>query len=217
MSVPGWQEHELLELGRRVRKQTRTRMGAMRRALPASAVALRSASIIRQLEASGLLAQVRAVGSFWPLDGQAEVDLRALDEALMHRGIARFYPFMDPSERGHVTGFRRIERREDLAERGQKFLEPPRDAPVARRGDLDLVLVPALAVTPDGQRLGQGSGFYDVTLPDVCPPALSVVVAYSFQLLGELPLEAHDVACDLVITDREVLDPRGILAARSSG
>jgi len=189
----------------------------MRRALPASAVALRSASIIRQLEASGLLAQVRAVGSFWPLDGQAEVDLRALDEALMHRGIARFYPFMDPSERGHVTGFRRIERREDLAERGQKFLEPPRDAPVARRGDLDLVLVPALAVTPDGQRLGQGSGFYDVTLPDVCPPALSVVVAYSFQLLGELPLEAHDVACDLVITDREVLDPRGILAARSSG
>jgi 5-formyltetrahydrofolate cyclo-ligase len=54
-----------------------------------------------------------------------------------------------------------------------------------------------------------------VTLPDVSPPALSIVVAYSFQLLAELPLEAHDVACDAVVTDRELFDPRARVRATS--
>jgi 5-formyltetrahydrofolate cyclo-ligase len=64
--------------------------------------------------------------------------------------------------------------------------------------------VPALAATPDGHRLGYGKGFYDATLPDVCPPALAIAVVYSFQLLAELPVESHDHRCDLVATDAQV-------------
>jgi 5-formyltetrahydrofolate cyclo-ligase len=51
-------------------------------------------------------------------------------------------------------------------------------------------------------------GFYDVTLPDVSPPAASIIVAYDFQLLGELPELEHDVACDYVVTDRRTLSVR---------
>jgi 5-formyltetrahydrofolate cyclo-ligase len=40
-------------------------------------------------------------------------------------------------------------------------------------------------------------------LPRFSPPATSIVVAFDFQLVVELPVEAHDVACDLVVTDRE--------------
>jgi len=65
--------------------------------------------------------------------------------------------------------------------------------------------VPALAVASSGHRLGYGSGFYDATLPDFCPPALSIVVAYDFQLLAELPVSAHDIACDIVVTDARLL------------
>ena len=95
--------------------------------------------------------------------------------------------------------------------RGQKFAEPPRDAKVASRGDVDVVLVPALAVSPEGHRLGQGVGFYDATLPDLAPPALTIIVGFSFQLLAELPLEPHDFECDAVVTDREIIDPKGRL------
>ena len=116
------------------------------------------------------------------------------------------------------TGFRRVESCAELQLRGRRFVEPPPDAPAAARGDVDVVLVPALAVTPDGHRLGFGVGFYDATLPDVAPPAVTIALAFSFQLLGELFIEPHDVACDLIVTDSEIIDPRGRLATtRSAG
>lgn len=203
-------------LGQRAKKQLRARLSATRGALPPAAVQARSARIVEVLAGLAPLARARAVAGFWPMEGRAEVDLRPLDALLGERGVARYYPFMDPTGDGYSTGFRRIGSPAELELRGRRFVEPPRDAPVAARGDLDVVLVPALAVTPDGHRLGFGSGFYDATLPDVAPPALTIVVAFSFQLLAELFIEPHDVACDLVVTDREIIDPRGRLAALSA-
>lgn len=199
------------ELGQRAKKQLRARLSATRRALPPSAVAARSARIIDVLGRLEPLRSARAVASFWPMPGRAEVDLRALDQTLAERGVARYYPFMDPRGDRFSTGFRRVEHSGELLPRGRRFSEPPPDAPAARRGELDVVLVPALGVTPEGHRLGFGMGFYDATLPDVAPPAITIVVAFSFQLLGELFIEPHDVACDLVVTDTGSFDPRGLL------
>ena len=204
------------ELGRRAKKQLRGRIAATRGALPASAVLARSARIVEALCSLEVLGKARSVASFWPMAGRAEVDLTDLDRLLGERGVIRYYPFMDPNGQGFTTGFRRVANAAELASRGRRFLEPPPGAPVAARGDVDVVLVPALAVTPDGHRLGYGSGFYDATLPDLAPPALTIVVAFSFQLLGELFVEAHDVACDVVVTDREIIDPRGRLASAIS-
>jgi 5-formyltetrahydrofolate cyclo-ligase len=203
-------------LGQRAKKQLRARLSATRGALPPSAVQARSARIVELLSGLAPLASARAVAAFWPMDGRAEVDLRELDRALAARGVARYYPFMDATSAGFTTGFRRIGSPDDLQLRGRRFVEPPPAAPAAARGDIDVVLVPALAVTPEGHRLGFGSGFYDATLPDVAPPALTIAVAFSFQLLAELFVEPHDVACDLVVTDREIIDPRGVLGATST-
>jgi 5-formyltetrahydrofolate cyclo-ligase len=73
------------------------------------------------------------------------------------------------------------------------------------RGEVDLLFVPALAVAPNGQRLGYGAGFYDSLLPDVCPPGRAVAVAYDFQLLVDLPSLPHDVPCQIVLTDARTL------------
>jgi 5-formyltetrahydrofolate cyclo-ligase len=205
----------LAALGQRAKKQLRARLSATRRALPASALQARSARIVELLSGLAPLAGARSVAAFWPMEGRAEVDLRPLDRWLAERGVARYYPFMDAKGAGFTTGFRRIAGPDDLQLRGRRFAEPPPAAPVAARGDVDVVLVPALAVTPEGHRLGFGSGFYDATLPDVAPPALTIAVAFSFQLLAELFIEPHDVACDLVVTDREIFDPRGVLVASS--
>ncbi len=208
---------EVAAWGLRAKKQLRARLSATRRALPPSAVLARSARIVEALARLEPVRRARAVASFWPIDGRAEVDLRELDRGLGESGVARYYPFMDPKGDGFSTGFRRIQAASDLQPRGGKrFLQPPLQAPVAARGDIDVVLVPALAVTPAGHRLGYGSGFYDVTLPDVAPPALTIVVAFSFQLLGELFVEPHDIPCDVVVTDRELIDVRGRLAALTS-
>jgi 5-formyltetrahydrofolate cyclo-ligase len=195
---------EPVDFAPRAKKQLRARMRAILRALPASAVAARSTRIIERLLEVEALRSARGVALFWPMESSGEVDLRALDEVLESRGVARHYPFMDPTPTGFTTGFRRIERTSELARGERRFYEPPRTAPCAKAGDIDVVIVPALAATPDGHRLGQGKGFYDVTLPDVCPPGRSVIVAYSFQVLGELPTEGHDYRCDWVVTDAQV-------------
>ena len=65
-------------------------------------------------------------------------------------------------------------------------------------GEIDLIIVPGLAFTPDGDRLGYGQGYYDRLLPTV--PAVSVGVCFADQLVDELPLTEHDVRVGSVIS-----------------
>jgi 5-formyltetrahydrofolate cyclo-ligase len=65
----------------------------------------------------------------------------------------------------------------------------------------DVVIVPGLAFTPAGDRLGQGGGWYDRFLSAVRPDCVSVGVCFVDQLVDSLPVEAHDVAVDHVVTE----------------
>jgi 5-formyltetrahydrofolate cyclo-ligase len=80
-----------------------------------------------------------------------------------------------------------------------KLVEMPEDDPDPAA--LDLVVVPGLAFTRRGERLGQGGGWYDRFLPRLHPGCATVGVAFVEQIVDELPLSAHDVRVDLVITD----------------
>ena len=65
----------------------------------------------------------------------------------------------------------------------------------------DVVLVPGLAFTATGGRLGQGGGWYDRFLADVRPECTTIGVCFAEQVVDELPIEPHDVAVDIVVTD----------------
>jgi 5-formyltetrahydrofolate cyclo-ligase len=185
------------------RKQIRQRMRALRRALPEAALAERSARIVARVAETDVYGRARSLALFWPL--AREVDLRALDEKARLEGKAVYYPVMDPRPGGFTTGFALTTSSSELALGRSRFPEPPASAPRAERAEIDLVVVPALAVGADGNRLGYGGGFYDVTLPDFMPPATGLVVAYDFQLLAEIPSLPHDVPCHVIVTDARTL------------
>ena len=69
----------------------------------------------------------------------------------------------------------------------------------------DVVVVPGLAFTTDGDRLGQGGGWYDRVLSQVRSDCTSIGVCFTEQIVDALPVEAHDVVVDHVVTDRGVL------------
>ena len=68
---------------------------------------------------------------------------------------------------------------------------------------LDVVVVPGLAFTPEGARLGQGGGHFDRFLVRLRADCLKIGVCYVEQLVDQLPTAELDVHVDRVVTDRD--------------
>lgn len=75
-------------------------------------------------------------------------------------------------------------------------LEPT--GPAVDVAEIDLVIVPGLAFTSAGDRLGYGQGYYDRFLSTVS--AATVGVCFADQLVDEMPVTATDVRVDTVIS-----------------
>jgi 5-formyltetrahydrofolate cyclo-ligase len=86
--------------------------------------------------------------------------------------------------------------------------EPVPDVPEV---EPDILLVPLLAFDREGQRIGYGAGYYDMTIAALRAkkPVVAVGVAYAAQEIAAVPVTARDARLDLVLTEREVLDFRG--------
>ena len=203
--MPLFEPTRVSDLAEAAKKELRKRMRALRTAHPDAALALRSRNIVERARELPAFAAAAGVAIFFPLSDRKEVDLRELDAEARRQGKRVYYPFLETRGESRVSGLRRTDSLRDLADRGERFLEPPPSVPEAGRGEVDLLFVPALAVAPSGHRLGYGAGFYDSLLPDFCPPGKAWVVAYDFQLLVELPTLPHDVACDGLLTDARTL------------
>ena len=203
--MPSFDASQVSQLAEAAKAQLRKRMRALRTAHPAEALKIRSRAVVARALALPAFVAAGGVALFFPMEDRKEIDLRDLDAEARRLGKRVYYPFLEPRGDALVSGLRLSASLDELAERGQRFHEPPLDAREAARGDVDLLFVPALAVAPSGHRLGYGAGFYDSLLPDVCPPGKAVAVAYDFQLLVELPTLPHDVACDFVLTDARSL------------
>ena len=81
-------------------------------------------------------------------------------------------------------------------------------APVPRpvvAGEWDVVIVPLVAFDRFANRLGNGAGHYDRLLARHRRP--SIGIAFDTQRIDAVPIEAHDVALDMVVTESGVVRP----------
>lgn len=187
-----------------------------RRAFPGTSIGARSSDtdqaplpVRHRAEAEGIAFQVRALASSMgsvalpalfvptPLEPDLSLTLSLFPRALL--------PILVDEAGAALPG-----PRWGLWEAGQALVMPGRppaqpSGPVLGADTLkkaDLILVPALAASTDGTRLGQGGGWYDRTLPHRCPTAPVVAVIFDDEVLepGQIPLEAHDAPIDAIIT-----------------
>jgi len=103
----------------------------------------------------------------------------------------------------------RIRSLDDLEPSDEKYFHipvPPADAPVEDKPDV--VIVPGLAFTKKGQRLGMGGGHYDRYLAGHLE-AVTVGLCYDWQLTDKLPSEKHDQPVHLLVTEEDVVTCRG--------
>ena len=85
----------------------------------------------------------------------------------------------------------------------------PEHCPAVPPEEMDLLLIPGLAFTPGGSRLGRGGGYFDRFLSRANPAATRVGVCFHRQLVDTLPLEEHDHAVGWVVTEAAVIRAGG--------
>ena len=81
-----------------------------------------------------------------------------------------------------------------VAEEGREMLPP---------GSLELIVVPGVAFGCDGSRLGMGAGFYDAFMAKAVK-AKRIALAYSCQLVANIPMEEHDELVHKIITEQGI-------------
>ncbi|WP_333713508.1 5-formyltetrahydrofolate cyclo-ligase [Yoonia sp.] len=72
-----------------------------------------------------------------------------------------------------------------------------------------ILIVPLVAFTRAGGRLGYGGGFYDRTLEQLraAQPTMAIGFAYAAQEDPDLPLEPTDQPLDLIVTEQGIITP----------
>lgn len=80
-------------------------------------------------------------------------------------------------------------------------------------GDVDLVIVPAIAVSLFGHRVGYGGGYYDRFLKSI--HVQKIAFAFEYQVFDNIETEEHDERVDKIITERRIIVTRPSLEHRS--
>ncbi len=84
--------------------------------------------------------------------------------------------------------------------RGPMNILEPIEAESVRPQYVSVWIVPGLAFTKGGKRLGYGGGWYDRLLAATAKNALKIGVAYEFQIVDDIPSEQHDILLDRIVT-----------------
>ncbi len=76
----------------------------------------------------------------------------------------------------------------------------------------DILLMPLAAFDRDGNRIGYGAGYYDMTLARLraMKKVVAIGLAFAAQQIDQVPTTSRDERLDLVLTEREVIDCRRV-------
>ncbi len=157
------------------------------RAMPAEQRNARSAALRRALAPWLLVPRPLTIALYAALPHEVNL-LPLLEEYPQHR-----YAFPRCARRGEMH-FHIVKQPDaDLRPGALGIPAPAVELPLVPPAAFDLILVPGIAFTREGARLGYGGGYYDRYLPR-CAKAAWVAAAFAEQLLATLPTEAHDLS-----------------------
>jgi 5-formyltetrahydrofolate cyclo-ligase len=136
-----------------------------------------------------------------------EVDTQGLIRQLLAMGRQVCVPRFEPATE-HYAASELQDFDAELTTGKYGILEPKPGVirPVAL-DQIDATLVPGLAFDETGNRLGRGSGHFDRLLGRTS--GVKIALAFDFQILDEVPAEAHDAHMDFIVTETRVVNPKG--------
>jgi 5-formyltetrahydrofolate cyclo-ligase len=181
------------------KKGLRQKMLAMRRALSANETESRSSSLKENILSLPEYKNAKKIMAFLAMKGESNLD-GFIRQALLD-GKEVYIPVCLPErqmEAGRLIDMEHFEK----GPLGLRNL--PAGYEVTSPESLDLVLIPGLAVSQEGIRLGIGAGYYDRYLARV-PFEKRVAALWDFQVIPDIPSEPFDQKIAKIVTDKSVI------------
>jgi 5-formyltetrahydrofolate cyclo-ligase len=184
-----------------------------KQALRAQVIAVRDAldPVYRATASRLICARVEALPSFAAarvvlvtLPFGSEWDTRPLAQSALASGKTLVVPRVNSATRMlelHAIG-------DIAADAAPGFHDIPEPRPTMPRVDattIDWVLVPGVAFSPEGRRLGYGGGYYDRLMLMLRPATPRIAGAFDAQIAQRIPAASHDLAVDLIVTESRIL------------
>ena len=173
-----------------------------RRNIPPARRAIADASIRESLKSIPQLLNASMVAAY-ASDG-SEPELAPLLQDILRSGRRVCLPRSSDDESSY--GFAEVRSLPDDLSKGRWGIsEPKPELPPVQADELKkaLWLVPGVAFDARLFRLGRGKGVYDRLLANGC--GFSIGVFYECQRCGSVPLEGHDLALDMVVTEAGIV------------
>ncbi|MDZ4858978.1 MAG: 5-formyltetrahydrofolate cyclo-ligase [Candidatus Hydrogenedentes bacterium] len=181
--------------------EIRARMLALRRALPEAEACERSARVREQVYR--LAEFQRATRVFTYVSSKVrEVDTLTIIADLLSSGREVACPHVALDG---VMTWRRIPSMSALTPGKFGVLEPGSACEPIEADASSVVLVPGIAFTISGDRLGYGKGYFDRFLARY--PGVSIGLAYDLQVVPQIPREPHDVRLHMLVTESQSVIP----------
>ena len=185
------------------KKYLRTLLGECRASLTPEFASSRSVTIQRRLLATDCYRNAPAVVLYSPIHNEVATDLIATDA--IASGKELFFPRLRRARESITVA--RVHDLSELVAGAFGIREPATKGAGAQPRELAgaIIVVPGLAFGPHGQRLGRGGGHYDRFLAALPREAITVGLAYSFQLLDRIPQESLDRRLQYIITESALI------------
>ena len=148
-----------------------------------------------------LLGEAQCVMAFWPLP--SEPDITVILRGLHNDGTTICLP---GTTGGRITPYR-VEDFSTLKPSSVGVNEPDTTSSEEFAANkIDLVIVPGVAFSRCGDRLGRGGGYYDQFLCRLHPSIPRIAVAFEKQIFRSVPKEPHDIPMHSVITELDTYE-----------
>lgn len=177
------------------KSELRRAMKAQRKGMTADEKAAADAAICEKLKARrDIGVMVDSPGNGLPLAvylaSSDEIDIDPFIEYMLRAGVE----VVAPRWNGETYELAKLKGLDEKNLRlGPMGIREPVDADVVELKEVSAWIIPGLAFTRGGKRLGYGGGWYDRFLASAPKDAAKIGVAYSFQIVDDFPAEPHDI------------------------
>ena len=135
----------------------------------------------------------------------SEADTWIIAEKLLEKGTVIAYPLC---HKGGIMSFHIVSSTSELSAGQYGIREPDSTLPQPEVTNKTVCIVPGLAFTPEGGRLGYGGGFYDRFIA-LHPGIHTIALTYERCITSSLPLMQHDIKVDTIVTEERKVQCNG--------